>query len=80
MTYASILTKPSYYALAITGLIAFFVLIIILRNFSQFKNQTNEKLIITLSLIGILIGIHGLLHLGLETVYNFNPMEILLRS
>jgi len=79
MTYASILTKPSYYALVITGLIIFFVLIIFLRNFSQFKNQTNEKGILTLSLIGILIGIHGLLHLGLETVYNFNPMEILLR-
>jgi hypothetical protein len=79
MTYASILTKPSYYALVITGLIILFVLIIFLRNFSQFKNQTNEKGILTLSLIGILIGIHGLLHLGLETVYNFNPMEILLR-
>ena len=67
MTYASILTKPSYYALVITGLIAFFVLTIFLRNFSQFKKQTNEKLIITLSLIGILIGIHGLLHFWRKT-------------
>jgi hypothetical protein len=26
------------------------------------------------SLIGLVIGVHGLLHLGLESVYGFNPM------
>jgi hypothetical protein len=27
-----------------------------------------------ISLIGLVIGVHGLLHLGLESVYGFNPM------
>jgi len=27
-------------------------------------------------LLGILIGIHGLLHLGLEKLYNYNPLNM----
>jgi hypothetical protein len=28
-----------------------------------------------ISLIGVLIGIHGIQHLGFEVIYNYNPME-----
>jgi len=73
----SVFTKPSYYALALTGLFTLFVIVIFIRNFNMFMKSQPYKLIKILSCIGVLIGIHGLLHLGLETAYNFNPIEIL---
>ena len=75
----SIFTKPSFYALAITGVISFIVLFIILANFSKMSKLGPNKLVTVLSLAGIVIGIHGLLHLGMETSYNYNPIEILSR-
>lgn len=74
----TIFTKPSYYALLITGILCFIVIVMCFNNFSQLKNQSSEKSITIITLIGILIGIHGLLHLGLEAIYNFNPMENIL--
>ena len=75
----SIFTKPSFYALAITGVISFIVLFIIIANFSKMSKLGPNKLVAVLSLAGSVIGIHGLLHLGMETSYNYNPIEILSR-
>lgn len=74
----SVFTKPSYYALALSGLFSLFVVVIFIRHFNILMKSTPYKLIKLLSCIGILIGIHGLLHLGLETSYNFNPIEIMI--
>lgn len=73
----SVFTKPSYYALALTGLFTLFVIAVFIRNYTILIKSNPYKLIKLLSYIGLLIGIHGLLHLGLETAYNFNPIEIL---
>ena len=73
----SVFTKPSYYALAFTGLISLFVVLLFISNYSILMKSSPYKVIKLLSLIGILIGIHGLLHLGLETAYNFNPIELI---
>ena len=35
---------------------------------------TPEKGIHLIACIGLLIGVHGLIHLGLEYVYNYNPL------
>jgi len=70
-----LLTKPSFYSLAFTGFLILSIFIIIFANLKRFKHLSPECLIKVISLIGILIGIHGLQHLGLEVVYNYNPME-----
>ena len=71
----NIFTKPSFWGLPITGLMILFILIILFTNFNNLKNiNINQKLII-LSLITIVIGIHSILHLGLEYVYGYNPIE-----
>ena len=70
-----ILTKPSFYSLLLTGIIWFFLVIVFIKNYSFFKNSRPDKLIEQVSLIGLVIGVHGLLHLGMESVYGFNPME-----
>jgi hypothetical protein len=69
------LTKPSFYSLVITGFIWFVVVILFFKNYTQMKNKSPDCLIEIIALIGILIGIHGLLHLGFESIYKFNPME-----
>ncbi len=74
------LTKPSFYALLLTGVISFIVILILLTNFSSMMKLGPNKKIAVLSLAGLTIGIHGLLHLGMESLYNYNPMERLLSS
>ena len=70
-----LLTNPSFYALVFTGFIILVILIISIYNINQFKNLTFHMSLKIISLIGILIGIHGLQHLGLEVAYNYNPLE-----
>jgi hypothetical protein len=69
------LTKPSFYSLLFTGVIWFVLVVIFVNNYSFFKKSRPDKMIEVISLIGLVIGVHGLLHLGLESVYKFNPME-----
>ncbi len=64
---------PSINSLFITGLLVFFILIIFITNFTQImKLQYYQKLIL-FSAIASAFGIHGLIHLGVEKEYNFNP-------
>ena len=70
-----LLTKPSFYSLAFTGFLILAIFVIIFFNIKQLKQLNPACLIKIISLVGILIGIHGLQHLGLEVVYKYNPME-----
>ena len=70
-----LLTKPSFYSLVFTGFLILLIMLIAFSNINRLNHLTPEKLIKILSLIGILVGIHGLQHLGLEIAYNYNPME-----
>ena len=70
-----LLTKPSFYSLVFTGILILSIFVIIICNTKRFKNLSPETLIKILSLVGVLIGVHGLQHLGLEVAYNYNPME-----
>jgi len=70
-----LLTKPSFYSLVFTGFLILIIMIIVFNNINRLNHLTPEKLIKILSLIGILVGVHGLQHLGLEVAYNYNPME-----
>jgi len=70
-----LLTKPSFYSLVFTGFLILLITLIAFSNINRLNHLTPEKLIKVLSLIGILVGIHGLQHLGLEVAYNYNPIE-----
>lgn len=68
---------PSFFSLFFTGIFCFIILIIFLSNLKQFnKLKFNEKIIL-LSIISIALGIHGLIHLGLEIFYGFNPLQLI---
>lgn len=66
---------PSFYALVSTGFLLLIIFITIIKNFTQIKNQSPNNLITLLALITIALGVHGLLHLGLEYVYKYNPIN-----
>ena len=75
---SNIFTKPSYYALVLTGIFILVFIILIFRNYSTLKNTSLSSIILLGGVFAILVGIHGLLHLGLETAYNYNPIDKIL--
>jgi hypothetical protein len=69
------LIAPSLNSLFFTGLILLFILIIIVTNFKEITNFTTYQKLSLLCILTIAIGIHGLIHLGVETIYGFNPYK-----
>ncbi len=39
------------------------------------KDDQDQMFMVRMILITVMFGIHGILHLGLEKVYNYNPLE-----
>lgn len=66
---------PSFFSLFITGILLFWIFVLVASNFKQFCKVNYYQKITLLSLITIAIGIHGLIHLGLEVNYGFNPLQ-----
>jgi len=73
-----LILAPSVNSLLITGLLLLVILIILVRNFRNFVSLDFYKKMSLISLIIIAIGIHGLIHLGVETNYGLNPYNIIL--
>ncbi len=70
-----IFIAPSINSLFVTGLLVLSIVIISLLHFKQLTNLGFVQKITILSFITIAFGVHGLLHLGLESVYGFNPYK-----
>ena len=66
---------PSLHSLFITGILILFIAYILLVNYKTFINSNYINKITILSLIAIAFGIHGLIHLGVEQFYGFNPYK-----
>lgn len=67
---------PSYFAQVANGLLILIFLYIL---FSNYKSFLKTNYITQLQIIGslaIALGVHGSLHLGLEQVYDYNPLFI----
>jgi hypothetical protein len=71
----NIFTKPSYYTLLLNGFFILLIIIIIIRNFSSIYELDIYNQIMIYGLLGLLFGIHGLLHIGLDYAYNYNPLK-----
>uniref|UniRef100_A0A6C0K1A9 Uncharacterized protein n=1 Tax=viral metagenome TaxID=1070528 RepID=A0A6C0K1A9_9ZZZZ len=65
---------PSFLAHIGNGLLLLVAAVLFFKNYALIK-KTNGIILVALALLAsIAIGIHGLSHLGLERVYNFNPI------
>jgi hypothetical protein len=67
---------PSFYAHIINGLLLLLGVILLLKNYTKIVNLEPYKKIILTLFFSICIGIHGLSHLGLEAIYNYNPLTM----
>jgi hypothetical protein len=63
----------SYYILGIIGLLLLVNVILIIISIKNFQKEIPYKIIISVSLIGLVIGIYGLTHLGAKKVHYYNP-------
>jgi hypothetical protein len=70
---ADYLIAPSLNALFVTGLILLSIIILMVKNYSSIMRLNYYQKIILLSSLSIAVATHGLVHLGVETRYNFNP-------
>jgi len=75
MDSESILLKPTFYALVITGTILLLIVILIIKNYKKLIKIEIASLILTIAIIGNLIANHGNLHHILERDYNYNPLK-----
>ena len=71
--FLNYLIAPSLNSLFFTGILLLFIFIIFINNFKRINNLNYYQKIMLLSTVTIAIGIHGLIHLGVEAQYNFNP-------
>ena len=70
---SNILIAPSLNSLFVTGFLLLSILVLFISNYKQFSNLDFYRKLNLLSLFVIAIGIHGLIHLGVEQNYGFNP-------
>jgi hypothetical protein len=71
----NIFTKPSFLSNGIQGLLMLWVLILLYHNWNRVIKWSIYEKIVILLLISMVVGLHGLIHLGLEKVYGWNPLE-----
>lgn len=73
----NIVLAPSLFAHIFNGLFIFLALIFLYINFSTIQNMDSYKKLLLLLVFSIAMGIHGLSHMGLEFIYNYNPFQFL---
>ena len=72
--YAPSFYAPSFYAHIINGLLMLAAFMLLYKNYSKISKLEPYKLIVLTLILSICVGVHGLSHLGLETIYKFNPL------
>ncbi len=68
------MVKPSYFALALSGILIGFALIVLIMNRKSEELQ-GVKLVNLLLFLSTAIALHGMLHMWAEIYYNYNPLE-----
>ncbi len=64
---------PSIYAHALNGILLLIAVIILFRNWNKMMRLKPDKMIEMVLFFSLVIGVHGISHLGLESVYGLNP-------
>ena len=67
--------KPSNIALAISGMLILTALILLYIEINKGTELKRLKLIDLLLFLSSAISLHGLLHMGAEVFYKYNPLE-----
>lgn len=70
--------NPSFYSHILNGLLLLIAALLLIKNYSNISKSEPYKLIVLSLLFSLAIGVHGLSHLGLEKIYNYNPVKLML--
>lgn len=76
----NMLVNPSIYAHFLHSFLLVVAVLLVLLNFSKVVHLEPFKIIVLLLFFSLVIGIHGISHLGLEALYGYNPIRIFLSS
>lgn len=68
---------PSFYAHVLNALLMLLAGMLLVKHYRTLRPY--ETIVVAL-LFSIVIGVHGLSHLGLETAYGFNPLHAIMSS
>ena len=68
--------SPSVYAHILNGVLLGIGILYLAWNSSTIMSKGPYQIVVLMLLLSIAMGIHGLSHLGLETVYNYNPLSL----
>jgi hypothetical protein len=71
----TVFLSPSMSALFLTGVLFFIIILLLAVNYKQIMDLEYYKKIVLLSVVSVAMGVHGLLHLGAELGYGFNPFQ-----
>jgi hypothetical protein len=66
---------PSFMSHIMSGILLFVSVAIFFLYYSQIKSKGVYSLLIILLLLSIASAVHGISHLGMEVVYNYNPLR-----
>ena len=66
---------PSMMAHALNGLLMFAAVLVAYMNYRVLYKLDPYKKVMIFLVFSVAIGIHGISHLGLETVYGLNPFK-----
>ena len=72
---SNILIAPSLNSLFFTGILLLFILVNIVQHFKEITKFRLYEKVTFLCLLTVAIGVHGLIHLGVENSYGFNPYK-----
>ena len=67
---------PSIYSHVISGGVLLAGVIYLALYSSKIMSRDPYQLLVLILLISISVGLHGISHMGLETVYNYNPLSL----
>ncbi len=70
-----ILVAPSLNSLFVTGFLLLYIFYLLVTHFKQFVNLDFYKKVSLLALLVGAVGGHGLIHIGVEYSYDFNPYK-----
>lgn len=67
---------PSFYAHVLNAILALVAVLLVMKHGRELRPY---EIIVVALLFSIVIGLHGLSHLGLETAYGFNPLNAIIQ-
>jgi thiol:disulfide interchange protein len=73
--YMNVFLAPSFYAHLLNGLLLVCIFYLVFFNWQQLTKLDPYRQLVLILLLSATLGIHGLSHLGLEKLYNYNPLH-----